>query len=162
MLGFQSLWVWRCTKRNFDWRYYIYLKLDQFSLLLSRNQRRPPSLTTFSIFPNSQTNHRDNAFLFGLSILIQNFTFLALRRAHQFKLCFWALPSQEHFKLWTQCCNSLFMTSTNPVTETYRCILMSDRRQAPDPPPIQARVPVLIENAYVTHSELSSICWTSS
>lgn len=63
----------------------IWLELDQFSLLLSRNRRRPPSLITFSIFPNSQTNHRDNSLLFGLSILIQNFTFLALRRAHQLK-----------------------------------------------------------------------------
>lgn len=100
----------------------IWLELDQFSLLLSRNQRRPPSLTTFSIFPNSQTNHRDNFLLFGLSILIQNFTFLALRRAHQLKLCFWALPSEELFTLWTQRCNSLFMTSTNPETETSQCL----------------------------------------
>lgn len=39
------------------------------------------------------------------------------------------------------------MTSTNPVTETYKWISMSDTKQAPDSLPIQVCVPMFTENA---------------
>lgn len=149
MLEFQSLWVWSWIQRQFDWQYYVYLKFDflrdnksVFYYLPIREGHpaylpSPSSQLTSQPPPWSLHSHPE-FYLLGSQ---------ALRRTHQFKLCFWALPSKELLTLWTQHCNSLFMTSTNPVTETYKWISMSDTKQAPDSLPIQVCVPMFTENA---------------
>lgn len=146
MLEFQSLWVWSWIQRQFDWQYYVYLKFDflrdnksVFYYLPIREGHpaylpSPSSQLTSQPPPWSLHSHPE-FYLLGSQ---------ALRRTHQFKLCFWALPSKELLTLWTQHCNSLFMTSTNPVTETYKWI----------------RHPILCRYKYVSPCLLRMLCHT--